>query len=265
MKQKIRVRIADPAGNITIFVLDPFPVEQYQNIATQLLEMKELNGEQVAFITGDHSMNMCGLEFCGNASRAFALMEAMREGMTESGTVTVTVSGVDHPMDVWVDPANAFTRIRMQDPVSVQTITDCPYEGVNGSVLVDLGGIMHVIWLDHNAGEESFVPIRNYINETYDPPAMGVMYYYPETRKLEPVVYVRDVDSTYFEGSCGSGSTAVVIAHAWDKPDGTYSLELNQPAGTLTATAVKDGGKLTEVFIEGTVTYSPVQTVEVEI
>ena len=43
---KIRILIANPAGNITIFVLDHFEPSQYQSIASQLLAMTELKGEQ---------------------------------------------------------------------------------------------------------------------------------------------------------------------------------------------------------------------------
>ena len=82
MKKKIKIIVADPAGNITIFVKDHFDRSEYTQVARQLLEMKELRGEQVAFILDTSScgraqgkMEMCGLEFCGNASRSFLLHE----------------------------------------------------------------------------------------------------------------------------------------------------------------------------------------------
>ena len=40
MKRKINIIVADPAGNITIFVKDRFGREDYQNVATQLLAME---------------------------------------------------------------------------------------------------------------------------------------------------------------------------------------------------------------------------------
>ena len=56
--KKIRILIANPAGNITIFVLDHFEPRQYQSIASQLLAMTELKGEQVAFVADENTMHM---------------------------------------------------------------------------------------------------------------------------------------------------------------------------------------------------------------
>ena len=73
---RIKVRVADPAGNITIFVTTPVAREKYPSISRQILARKELKGEQVGFIErkdqGGFRMEMMGGEFCGNASRSFA-------------------------------------------------------------------------------------------------------------------------------------------------------------------------------------------------
>ena len=72
---RIKVRVADPAGNITIFVTTPVEREKYPAVARQLLARKDLKGEQVGFIEkkarGGFRMEMMGREFCGNASRGF--------------------------------------------------------------------------------------------------------------------------------------------------------------------------------------------------
>ncbi len=52
---------------------------------------------------------------------------------------------------------------------------------------------------------------------------MGVMFYDTARNVLTPVVYVKDVDTTYFEGSCGSGSTAVAAAFCQEERSGTFS------------------------------------------
>ena len=89
MKQNISIRVVNPAGNITIFVLDKFERSQYQKIATQLLAHKEFGAEQVGFVLDDNTMEMCGLEFCGNASRAFGLLSAKAKGMEGTGSATL--------------------------------------------------------------------------------------------------------------------------------------------------------------------------------
>ena len=57
MKRKIRIIVANPAGNITIFVKDRMGRDVYQKVASQLLDMEELKGEQVAFM---HDAPECG-------------------------------------------------------------------------------------------------------------------------------------------------------------------------------------------------------------
>ena len=116
----------------------------------------------------------------------------------------------------------------------------------------------------------------------YNPPAIGVMFWNSEEEKLTPAVYVRDVDTTYFEGSCGSGSTACAIVFGLRQGKGSHSFSFAQPAGTIEAECVitkADGSeasalpgsliygglKLESVFIEGKVSLSEPVQVEVEI
>lgn len=265
MKQNIRVRVADASGNITIFVLDHFDRSQYQDIATQLLDMEELGGEQVAFVTGDNSMEMCGLEFCGNASRSFALMLAEERQIAGTAKIQVQVSGCNEVLGVDVDPANRYTRIKMPLPVAVEQLTDTGIDFLEGACLVDLDGIMHAVVTDVEASESNFLLAKNYINNKYAPPAMGVMFFDSEKNFLTPVVYVRDVDTTYFEGSCGTGSTAVAAAFTVDETAGIFQFELVQPAGTIIATIEKAHGEIKTIYIQGPIVLHDVAQVIIDV
>ena len=130
---------------------------------------------------------------------------------------------------------------------------------------MDFGGILHVIVEDLPASKEVFELLRNRVYEQQNPPAMGVMFWDTAEKKLTPVVYVKDVDTTYFEGSCGSGTTALAAAFSMGREDGTYSWTVPQPAGTIDVTAVVKGGRAEEIYIDSPVELSPVQTVEIEI
>ena len=265
MKQNIRVRVADASGNITIFVLDYFPRSQYQDIATQLLAMEELGGEQVAFVTGENSMEMCGLEFCGNASRSFALMLAEARRLEGTGKIQIQVSGCNEILGVDVDPANCYTRIKMPLPVSVEHLTDTGIAFLEGACLVDLDGIMHVVVTDVAASDDNFVLAKDYINDRYAPPAMGVMFFDSEKNFLTPVVYVRDVDTTYFEGSCGTGSTAVAAAFTTEEKSGTFQFELQQPAGIIISTIEKAHGEIKTIYIQGPIVLHDVREVVIDV
>lgn len=64
---EVKIRIADPAGNITIFVTSPMNRTQYPSVANALLAVEEFHGEQVGFIEekadGTKHMQMMGESF----------------------------------------------------------------------------------------------------------------------------------------------------------------------------------------------------------
>lgn len=245
MSNTITIIPADPAGNKTIFVTTPVDRSQYQAVASFLLSLDEYEAEQVAFILPDGSMEMCGLEFCGNASRTYGLIRAAELGFNGSGTTSITVSGCDHPLEVEFDTKTSWTKIGMPEPLSINEY--------NGDILVDLGGIMHLVTTTKKADPNTFQRLKNRIMTEFAPPALGVMFYDPDNAELTPVVYVADVDSTYFEGSCASGSVAVAAAMTRSLTDGDESFVLKQPKGTLTAAIKKRQNKIVSVSIEGPV------------
>lgn len=271
MKKKVDILVANPSGNITIFVLTPFGRNDYQKVANQLLDMKELKGEQVAFIKEPYpgvngKMEMCGLEFCGNASRSFGLICAINDRKYGKCQSVIDVSGCNELLTVDIDLNSNYTKVKMPKYKSVKYSEDLKAQ------VVDMGGIIHVVYTDQDATEEKFLEVKNYINEKFNPPAMGVMFYHPKTEELTPIVYVKDVDSTYWEGSCGSGSTAVAIAMTAAKIENgeadtgaEYKYYLKQPAGTIIASAKIENGKVGDVFIEGPVPISDLLTVDVEL
>lgn len=283
MKRKIKIIVADPAGNITIFVKDRFGRESYQNIASQLLAMEELKGEQVAFIQdvpqcgrAEGKLEMCGLEFCGNASRAYGLIRAKELGIDGKGQVFIDMSGCSEILTIEVDTNTGYTKVAMPLPASMAEIdlSKLPIGDVDANpmvkvllrraALVDFGGIVHVVVSDIEPEPETFELIRDMIIEMYNPPAVGVMFCNSEKNNMVPVVYVRDVDTTYFEGSCGSGVTACAAAFARVLGDGVYNFSFPQPAGIIDSTVEIQKGQFKSISIEGSV-YLKELEVEVEI
>ncbi len=264
MKKNIDIIVANPSGNITIFVKTPVPRSEYQTVASQLLAMEELGGEQVAFILPnpqiegiDGCMEMCGLEFCGNASRSFGLVLAQEAGDSGTAAKTVQVSGCEEPLTVELDMDMNSAKIRMPNPVSCEKKQEC--------TIVDFGGILHIIVEDLPPSKEVFDLLKDRVYDQLNPPAMGVMFWDTAEKKLTPVVYVKEVDTTYFEGSCGSGTTAMAAAFSMGREDGTHSWSIPQPEGTIDATAVVKDGRAVEIYIDSPVDVKPLQTVEVEI
>ncbi|MBK5247532.1 MAG: hypothetical protein JJE49_09745, partial [Peptostreptococcaceae bacterium] len=116
MSNPLNIFIVNPGGNKTIFVLDHFERTEYKNIANILLANQEIGAEQVGFIIAETDseagrMEMCGLEFCGNASRSYALYLAKLLGINGIGSVSIKVSGIDEALEVEVDTSSNYTKI----------------------------------------------------------------------------------------------------------------------------------------------------------
>ena len=268
----IEYYVADPAGNVTILVSSPVPREKYQEVAKALLAT-EPSAEQVGFIVdedGGERMEMAGLEFCGNASRAFAFYRATKADPALE-EVDVTVSGSPVPLHTWItveegpgeDPdsgrrriAAGRVKIEMPLPVAVEELR-IPAEAACGTEirgrLVRIEGIDHLVMKGVSADRELVERILAwfYGEGGFDSPAFGMMFLQEDREHLTPVVYVRDVDTTYFEGSCASGSLATAWALALEE-EGDRQYTLRQPAGELTVSVIR-GQEKDQGLLDGTV------------
>lgn len=289
MSREVEVIVANPAGNITIMVLTPTPRDEYQTVANKLLEIDfaklgvsfasrliddspEIKGEQVAFILPDDDegyprMEMCGLEFCGNASRSFAYYKAVTAG-NNLRELDVRVSGCDYPLHAVINPLNHDAEIQMPLPVRYFTLSS-PELGLDGEerdiMLVDMDGISHLVTVGVPASIETFNRIKKYLYEHkgMDMEAFGIMFMSNDKLSITPVVYVRDVDTTYFEGSCASGTTGASCALVYDHPDGVYEFSFEQPKGLLHTTVTRRGGETKEVKLSGLLELSKVVRVTI--
>lgn len=265
MRDTLNIFTANPAGNKTIFVLDHFEKTEYKNIANKLLANQEIGAEQVGFIIAATDlepgrMEMCGQEFCGNASRSYALYLARLLGINGVGSVSIKVSGIDEALEVEVDTSSNYTKISMPVP---SEIISFPLKLCPDAHLVILNGILHLVVFDQPATLDFFNDSLLSVLEHYNAPAIGVMFYDTLLGSLTPVVWVRDVESIYFEGSCASGSvaTAAVISKKFN--DGIYTFILPQPKGILEITITKERGSIKNVYLQGEVELGNPQQVKI--
>ncbi len=262
---KLEVIRANPAGNITLIVKTPVGREDRAPLAAKLLAMREFAAEQIGYACPagegfDGHMEMAGGEFCGNASRAYGFLIAQEKGLSGKAHLTLDVSGTDLPVDVDVDMDAGTARASMPLPLFVKPAKAAGKEGV----LVHLGGIAHFVVKDTAPSEAFFTAAEAEIFEEMGAlDAYGVMFLNSGTGVLTPLVKVPAANSLYWEGSCGSGSLAAIIADTEDKPDGDYAIDLVQPAGTVRAEVRREGGKVTAAYIGGSVALDPPVLAEV--
>lgn len=262
---KLEVIRANPAGNITLFVKTPVDRANRAPFAEKLLAMEEFAAEQVGYCCPaeegfDGHMEMAGGEFCGNASRAYGFLTAKEKGLNGKVHLTLDVSGSDVPVSVDADMDEGTARASMPLPRFVKPATAAGEEGV----LVHLGGIAHFVVNDVEPTEEFFDKAEAEIfSDMKELDAYGVMFLDSETGVLTPLVKVPAANSLYWEGSCGSGSLATVIAQTEGMPDGNYAIDLVQPAGTVRAEVTREDDKVIEAYIGGSVSLEPPIWVEI--
>ena len=237
----LHVLRADPAGNITLFVLDPVPVGDRAGVASRLMEGSDV--EQVGFVCppvmgGAGRMEMAGGEFCGNATRAFGMLMARRLGGVSQ--VLVEVSGCHRPVTVDVDLAAGTARAQMPLPRGVgrTEVDGCP------ATMVDLVGIAHLVVENVPPSLEFFQKAEPLFRDIPDLDAYGVIFLNGGT--MTPLVKVPAADSLVWEGSCGSGSLAAAVAQSQNAPDGPFVRSYTQPAGVISVTVIRRDGE--EVF-----------------
>jgi len=268
MNKDVTITVANPAGNITIFVKTPIKKDCYQKVANALLNQTNYNAEQVAFVLNkkkigvDAHLDMSGLEFCGNATRSYGLILAkMGIGKSDENNNIINIvkiSGADNPITTISNPNTGFAKVNMPIPKSIEQYK---YD----FTLVDLDGIVHLVLDINNYPVSTFDKIKNEFYEAYNPPAFGIMYYDGTTSFMIPVVYVRDVNTTYHEGSCGSGTVALTTSLSKDLKNGTFTYKIKQPDGIIESTVEKKNGAIISVSIEGIVEIYDEKTVTIKI
>jgi diaminopimelate epimerase len=258
--------VADPAKNITVFVLAPVPPDERAQAARDILDDPSLEAEQVGFVIPPSRnaplwrgaplwrLEMMGGEFCGNAARSFGLYVARRTGLSGEVCLEVEVSGMNRPVSIRVDVERGLAEASMPPALAQGTLA---YGGAGLPVYV-FEGITHVIAPDIRPSEPVFYEIRALLERSAKDgapcDALGVMFWDSAARVMTPAVYVYATDSLVFESSCGSGSAALGLYLTRDMDSGEKLLTLQQPGGIIDVRVEKRTGEAAIVSIGGPVT-----------
>ena len=253
---------ADPAGNITIFMLSPVTGPEARAAAVKaLLADPALQAEQVGFVLppsgagGLWRLEMMGGEFCGNAARSFGLLIARETGLAGVHTLMIEISGMARPLPVRVDTAAGTAEVALPGPRAEITLA---YQGRCFPAYV-FEGITHVIAEDTEADAKLLPPLLDAINKCrlmdagHRPEALGVMFYDTRSRFMRPLVWVRASGTTFFESSCGSGSAALGAWRLRLLRDGREQFDLAQPGGVIRVSIEKQDGAVRHISIGGKV------------
>ena len=256
---RIRYLPADPAGNLTGFVLSPvFPGERAA-LAARLMAACPEGFDQIGYVDEASldaplpRLDMMGGEFCGNAARAFGLMVARRRGLTR-GSLCVSVSGAADPVPVEFDVSKGEAFAQMALPRAVLRIRALG-EAID---VVRMEGIAHAVVTRAPSQEAADAVLA----AMPDAPAQGVLF--REGTRMTPLVRVGASGTCVWEGSCGSGTAALAFLRARGLEDGEHDFAFDEPAGRLHARVRVEAGQPVRITMGGGVTFGEEKEIEIQ-
>ncbi len=184
---------------------------------------------------------MAGGEFCGNAARAAALLLA-----PEGGTVAFSLSGFSGLVAATVTALGPRDyEVSATFPGLTAPVRALGLRPEGPAALVDLGGIVHIVLIAPfpRAAKVYRAQHRRLCRDLAltDRAAVGVIWCERagENLTLHPLVWVRALDSFFYESACGSGTiaaAAVLGSGAYRQPSGQAIVaELGAEAITLSS------------------------------
>ncbi|CAA6802653.1 MAG: Diaminopimelate epimerase [uncultured Sulfurovum sp.] len=270
---KLEFTKVSPSGNITILIWSDVPRSEHAKIANQLMDSTyHLGAEQVGYVESSPNpkaiahLQMMGGEFCGNATRAlaFILVEKKLPNILINNNIArfyLSVSGVEEPLKVEVECDHKQNPIsaKVQMPIYHELNSVCQKDDVT---LVSLEGISHIIVdngkipFNQEDYKNDFIKLRDDL-ALQEQEAVGVMW---KTLKkdasisMEPVVWVKNTDSYYYETSCGSGTIALALALAKQQTNTYQEFKIYQPSGKyILAIVERDENHFLNAYIKGEV------------
>lgn len=232
---KYKTSIIRPGGNDTALVKGIVSETDKKNINNSIMQSFP-NVEQVGFYEYDAknskaTLEMAGGEFCGNATRSLAYL--LLKG--KKGELSIKVSGTNRSLKAGIKISNtAFSYMPIyKNLTSVQKLDKDTY-------LVEIEGITHLIVTksENLKPEELKRRAKELLDKKgllYSRLASGVMFVSENKNDnsifMEPIVWVRDIETLFYETACASGTTAVGLFLAKYKKTANQPISIKQPSG----------------------------------
>lgn len=252
--KKTKLTIIRPGGNDTALIEGIPPKSLRKSINDEVMK-KFPSIEQVGFYTYSKNnkkarLEMAGGEFCGNATRSLAYL--LLEG--RKGTLDIKVSGTKDFLKTGIKkPNTAFAQMPIyEEEKRIRKVADdiymVPLKGIT-QVITALPAISNEIFLKKTARE-----ILDTYNLLSSVPAAGVMFISEINGKIQidPIVWVRDIQTFFYETACASGTTAVGLYLAKYKNLANKPISIVQPSGSSISIIVqKESSSLLSALIDG--------------
>lgn len=252
---EIKYTICIPGGNDTALVYGSNYTPSQKKCINDAIMAKHSNVEQVGFIDLNKKpeLQMAGGEFCGNATRSAANVYLSGN----EGNLEIVVNGKDI-INAGVDKMkNAWCEIPLyygDDMISEQE-TGIYIVKMNGmiSVVIQADVATQYLMDKNNLKKVGMDFIHKYNLEFSE--AVGVMFCeeIDGVLKINPIVWVKSINTLFYETACGSGTTAVAMVQAYLEGK-NQNLEVIQPSGmSIIANITMENQGISKATISGKV------------
>lgn len=255
---KLHYAKLNPSGNTTILVTTPAARAEQPGLAARLMAL--LDAEQVGFVESATlpgarvRLQMMGGEFCGNASMSLSALLARDDGLAIGGAarIALEVSGAEGIVQCRVirtGEAGFTGATAMPLPEGIEEA-----ELPNGAraPLVRFPGIAHWIVPEGTLSPAGAEREIGRLCEGLDVDALGLLMTGADGESMRPLVYVRGTGSAVWEQCCGSGAAALAACAAL-REGCDAEMRIQQPGGTIAASAKCESGAVREIEIRGPV------------
>ena len=243
-----------PGGNDTALVLKTgYTFEEKKAINDAILKF-DSKIEQVGFVdtSKEPELQMAGGEFCGNATRSSAFFYLNGQ----PGKTKIKVNGKDIINAGVYENGDAWCEIPLYhgDDVVLKRETGIYQVKMNGMLSIV---IQEEIAKQYLKDKTKLKEVAKQFIDKYElsgNEAVGIMFLEKVDRlAIHPVVWVRDINTLYYETGCGSGTTATAMVEAFLKQR-NQKLEILQPSGlAITAEITIENGDIIKAVISGKV------------
>ncbi len=232
---EIKYKILNPGGNKTALINGNEYTKNQKKLINKMIMDKYSQVEQVGFLSNKiNRLEMAGGEFCMNATRC-AIYEYSKENKEK---VELSVSGINKKL-----VGRILNDNKVEVKLDIGKNIDDLIEIKNDFVCVKIDGILIAI-LEEEKSKKYIQKLReneeNAKNELKQlmiieinskEKAIGIMLLEKETGKIKinPIVWVKEIDTVFYETACGSGSLGTAIYNYLKNKD--KKIELVQPSG----------------------------------
>ncbi|MDP2860405.1 MAG: hypothetical protein Q8N98_01670 [bacterium] len=240
-----------PGGNDTALV-EPFVDGKIlRRKVNDAIMVSYPNIEQVGFVDkANRRLEMAGGEFCGNATRSAAFY--FLDG--RPGIINIKISGINKGIVAGIDPKNnVWTEIPIYSDIK-------RVRKVDNLTIVELKGITQVVvsgkglsFVEKTIKDRAFDILKS-LNLIRTCKAAGVMFTSEKNGRvaIDPVVWVRDIQTLFYETACASGTAAVGMVEALKRNKNINNMSITQPSGSeIKVSVLVDKNRFKKVKISG--------------